>query len=69
MQLSESLIGILEVECGVGRLWVIEDVKVCKFSLFVGFTWNTWGFKCPEFDIDQDEMDDSWAVPFSFFWA
>lgn len=42
MQLSESLIGILEVECGVGRLRVIEDVKVCKISLFVCFTWNTF---------------------------
>ena len=49
MELGVGLVGVLKVEGGVGRLWVVENVKVGKVLVFI---------RLPS---DPCEGNDSWA--------
>lgn len=41
VQLPESLVGILEVESGIRRVGIIEDVKVGKLLVLFGLSGNS----------------------------
>lgn len=49
VQLPESLVGILEVEGGIRRVGIVEDVKVGKLLVLLSLSGNS----CIKDDIDE----------------